>query len=151
MMSAVIWLLVSVCGAAVWAAAWYMAEAHLMRKDLTRTTAHMEDRFTELRVMYREQFALVREQLTDARTAHAAEIEHMTRGSAYGTISTPDAQVVPARPDAEQRLQRRVQAETIAAGAQAIKAEYAAAGLMLTDEEAQDQATSMLLGMTPTA
>lgn len=129
---ALLWFAFAVCTLALWSALWYATEARAER------------------MMRHAYEAMYTEHIARLNDAHAAELDRVTRAIAYGTPNAPAAVVVPSAPDAEHRLQRRVQEDTIAAGAAALKAEYESAGLMLTDDEAREQAASMLLGLSPT-
>lgn len=125
-----------------------------------------------LRDGLREQAGRHREEIVTLIDTHTAEIERLTKAhaeeravwqaevkslasmmqaavgvAAFGGAPRP-ATVQPQPPDAEARMQRRIKEETIQAGVAAIKADYAQAGIPITDEEARAQAIAFLNGDT---
>ena len=122
----------------------------------------------------REREAMLRDGLREAAARHADELARVVRAhdaerrtwqeqaqalgammrsavgvAAFGGQPTT-ATVRPQPPDAEARLNRRIQEETIQAGIAAITADYKAQGLAITEEEAREQAIAFLNGdLTP--
>lgn len=103
-----------------------------------------------LRDSLREQAARHKEE-REAWTAQIEGLGHVVQG-AMGTLTyggTPEpAKITPLQPDAEARMQRRIKEDTIRAGTVSIKADYASAGMSISDEEARDQAIAFLNGDT---
>lgn len=82
-------------------------------------------------------------------TTHATLMERVLNMQTYGTPTPKEATISEREPDAESRVLRRISQESIEAGASALKKMYEDAGIIVTIEEVRDEATSMLMGISP--
>jgi hypothetical protein len=89
------------------------------------------------------------EQREDDRLSYRAQVVALGNIMQYGTAVPKEAIVSEAEPDAELRAQRRVDAETLQRGIEAMKQEYANKGMHVSDEEIRDEVESMMLGIAP--
>ena len=80
---------------------------------------------------------------------HANELRQTMNMKALGVPVVGDAVVIPAKPDAEQRVGKMVREQTIETGARRLVEAYREQGVNITIEDARKEATLLLAGSMP--